>query len=247
MPLGSTSAPTLGPGQFVTAKFEIFDHYFDATYCPNAALSNESDPAARFSEVADRGLWLVTRDAAPTIVVKDSEPKGVLSITPGTSANDFVSAQMNGQSFQCTTGRRIYFEARIKTNDADDIKFFIGLASTDTTGTTAGPVLDGTTASIGFRNVLGNTTTFLAMSESASTESTGTAGTLADDTFTVLAFEVIERSRINFYVNGALVYTATSNIPLTTEYLTPTMEVGSPTGTTATTLEVDYTYFAIED
>lgn len=245
--LGSQTLPQiLGPGGIGTMPAVYFNHFVTAFYCPNAALANESNPAAEFAEVADRGAWLVTRDAAPAIIVKDAEPGGVLRITPGTSANDFVSCQLNGEAFAVAANRRIWFEARFKTNDADDIKFFLGLCSTDVTGSTAGPILDGTNDSIGFRNVLGNTTTFLCLTEDDATETTSTAGTLADDTFTTVALEVIGTDQVKFYVNGALVARHTANLPDAAAALTLSMEVGSPTGTTATTLEVDYIWCSQE-
>lgn len=237
---------TIGvPGGLLELPIEYFDDFMGGSggYVADLALSSESDPAARFSEVADAGVWLVTRDAAPTITGVDSGLGGWVRISPNTNANDFVSCQMNGQPFQVRAGKKIKMQFRVKTNDADDIKFFIGLASTDATGTTAGPILDGTNDSIGFRNVLGNTTTFLSLVEDDTNETTGTGGTLADDTFIVLGVEVDGRNAVRFYVDGALVNTISTNIPDEGAYLTPTIEVGSPTGTTATYLDVDYVWF----
>lgn len=233
-------APTQHPGAGVDMPVIFEDDFLKGGYCPDLALSSESDPAAKFSEVADRGEWLVTRDAAPTLVIADDDHGGVLTITPGTSANDFVSLQANGRAFVTKAGRRIIFKTRIKSNDTDDLKFFVGLAGTDVTGTTAGPILDGTNDSIGFRNVLGNTASFLYIVEDDTSETTGAAGSLTDATFTDLAFELIGTERVNFYVNGLLVGTETTGLIDAGVGLTPTIEVGSPTGTTATNLSLDY-------
>jgi hypothetical protein len=241
------------PGSSLARDPYFWDDFFEGGCAMDAALANESDPAGKFAFTENLGAWLITTDgtkaAAMATIVDNagtaaSEGSGVLRLTPGTSANDFVSAQMNGAPWITRTthgGRRIEFETRIRTNDADDIKFVAGLCTPDVTGSTAGPLLDGTTAGVYFRNDAGGTGAFEAVSESASTETeTAAVGTLADDTWTVLKIVVLDRTRVEFYVDGTLVATHVTNIPLTTEGLTPTLEVGSPTGTTATYLDVDY-------
>lgn len=237
MPLTTRLPISQVPGEPLQIGVEFFDDFVTG--------GQGTTVGHKFATDADAAEWLVTADNGGSNVISDAEPGGVLTITPGTGANDFRSLQLNGEAFatRSSTPRRIIFEARVKTNDADDIKFFVGLATTDATGNTAGPILDGATASIGFRNTAGNAAAFDYVCESASTETTAPTGkSLADDVFTILRFEVHDRDRVDFFVNGKLVATAKSNIPLETEYLTPTLEVGSPTGTTATNLKVDYVY-----
>jgi hypothetical protein len=248
------------PGGSIARDPFVFDDFMAGGCAMDAALANESDPAGKFSFTADAGEWLVTTDgtkaaAMVTIVdaagtaASDGGGGGVLRLTPGTTAADFVSIQRNGAPFITRTtgqGRRIAFQTRIKTNDADDIKFLVGLATPDVTGSTVGPLLDGTTAGFYFRNAAGNTTSFYAVCESASTETEVaiTAATLADDTWIDLRIEVENRDVAKFYVNGALAATIKTNIPLTTEGLTCSYEVSSPTGTTATLLDIDLDYAA---
>src|SRR5690606_22205427 len=113
---------TQAPGQPIRAAgvVEFFDHFIEGGYCPDAALANESDPAAKFSEVADRGAWLVTRDGAPTIKISDAEIGGVLTVTTGSRADDFVSMQLNGEAFSVQAGTSMMIQSRIKIRDADD-------------------------------------------------------------------------------------------------------------------------------
>lgn len=197
----------------------------------------------KFSSTADVGQWLLTTDNSGTVTIADAAPDGVARSTPGTSANDFNSIQMNGEAWTVNASRDIYFATRIRTNDADDIKFYIGLGSTDVTGTTAGPLLDGTNNSICFRNTAGNTTSFTCVTEDDTTETvTSAVGDLADSVWKELAFVVRGTSRVEFYVDNVLVATHTTNLPDAGDGLTLSFEVGSPTGTTATYLDIDYVY-----
>lgn len=194
-----------------------------------------------FSTTADLAEWFVSADNGGTNTIADANPNGVLRITPGTSANDYRSMQLNGEAFGLHASRNITIKTRIRTNDADDIKFAVGLFTTASgTLASAGPVLDGVTNSVGFRNVAGNTTTFLSITEDDTTETTNTAGTLADSTWTDLRIDVYGTTKVVFWVNGAVVATHTTNLPDSGDGLTLTFEVGSPTGTPATYLDVDY-------
>lgn len=216
-----------------------FDDFLEGGYCPDAALASESDPAAKFSEVADRGVWLVTRDAAPTIAISDAEPGGVVAITTGASANDFVSLQMNGEAWTVNANKNIYFEARVKLADADDTQWFVGLASTDVTGSTLGPILDGTNDSIGFRQNADTGVDIDCLTEDDTTETETDSGVdVADDTYVRLAFRVIGTERVDFYVNGDKVASHSTNLPDAGAGLTATIEVHSPTASSA--MEVDY-------
>lgn len=226
--------PTVNPGQSVPMPVTYFDDF--------VAGGTGTTVGGKFATTANAAEWLNSTDNSGTCIISDAEPGGVLALTPGTSANDYVSIQLNGEAFALAANRKIIWESRLKISDVDDAKFFVGLASTDaSTSATAGPVLDGTNDSIGFRNVLGNTATFLYVVEDDTSETTGTAYTAAaDDTFITLRFEVDGTSQVRFYVNGAIVATIKTGLPDSGAALTPTFEIGSPTGTTATVMEIDY-------
>ena len=236
MTLGYASpflAPTQNPGQSVPMPVTFFDDFI--------AGGQGTTIANKFATTADAGEWLKTVDNSGTSVISDAEHGGVLTLNPGTAAANFLSIQLNGEAFALAANRKIIWEARLKISDVDDGNFFAGLASTDVTGTVIGPILDGVNDSIGFRNVLGNTATFLYVVEDDTNETTGTAYTAAtDDTFMVLRFEVDGTDRVRFYVDGALVGTVKTNLPDSGAALTPTFEIASPTGTTATVMEIDY-------
>ncbi len=218
-----------------------FDDFIVGGFVIDAALANETDPSSKFSNIADSGEWLVTYDVAPTIVIADAEPGGLLVVTTGSNANDFCSCQMNGQAWAVTALKDIYFEARIKLDDTDDTQWFLGLCSTDVAGTTLGPILDsvGSNGSmIGFVQD-GDTDVdidYIVQNGGTATQA-DTLVNVADDTYVTLAFQVLSAGAVNMFVNGVLVANVATNIPVN-DALTLSMEVHSPTA--SSTLEVDY-------
>jgi hypothetical protein len=243
--MGFPNISTIGswtPGQGIDRDPEYFNDFQTAFYCPNLGLPGESNPAAEFSEVADRGVWLVTRDAAPTIVVEDAAAGGILRITTGSSAADFCSCQMNGQPWVVASNKDIYFCCRMAVDDADDTRWFIGLAAADVSGSTLGPILDGVSESLGFRQTVATGVDIFALTEDGNNETTTDTGIdMANDTFVELAFWVQSNSRVLYYVNGNLKATHATNIP-NGDDLTLTMEVQSPTASSQ--LRVDYLFCA---
>lgn len=233
-----------GPGFNALASardISFFDDFIAGGYMADLALASESDPGAKFSEVANAGEWLVTRDVAPTIVIADAEPGGLLLITTGANANDFVSCQMNGEAWAVAALKDIYFEIRLKVDDANDTQWIVGLCSTDTTGTTVGPVLDsvGSAGSmIGFVQD-GDTAVdidILCQNGGTATQADSLIN-IVDNVFITLAFRVSGIDQVEYFINGVSVGTSTTNIP-SGDALTLTMEVHSPTA--SSTLEVDY-------
>ncbi len=137
--------------------------------------------------------------------------------------------------------RDIIFEARVKFDDANDTRWFIGLATTDATGTTIGPILDGVNDSIGFRQD-GDTDIDIDCITEDDTNETTTDSTVnvLDDTYLTLTFVVSGTSNVKFYIDGTLQVTHTANLPDSGAVLTPTFEVHSPTA--SSTIEIDYIY-----
>jgi len=127
---------------------------------------------------------------------------------------------------------------RVKFDDANDTRWFVGLATEDVAGTTLGPILDGVVESIGFRQTTATGVDIFALTEDASTETTTDTGdNVADDTYVVLAFHVLSNTAVKYYVNGIERATHTTNIPDGNE-MTLSFEVQSPTA--SSTIEIDY-------
>lgn len=197
--------------------------------------------AHKFATTADAAEWLQTVDNSGTVVITDAQPGGVITMNPGTGAADFISLQLNGESFAVRNNKKMWFTARFALDDADDAKWFIGLASTDVTGSTAGPIIDGTNDSIGFCNYVGSTADiYYTIEDDTTATTTDSTYDLSDSTFVEVGFFLNGRSYIEMYVNGNRVVKTATNIPDTNAAVTPTIEVSSTTGTTATSMLVDY-------
>lgn len=223
------------PGQAIALPVVFFDDFVTG--------GKGTTIAHKFATTADAAEWLQTVDNSGTVVVTDAAPGGVITLNPGTGAADFISLQLNGEAFALAAGKQLVFEIRFKLDDADDAKWYVGLASTDVTGTVAGPILDGTNDSIGFRNTEGNTYNIFMLCEDDTTEtSTDTTKDLANDTYVILRFEAFGTDRVEFFVDGERVGVVKTNLPDSGAALTPTIEISSTTGTTATTMMVDYIF-----
>lgn len=225
--------------------FAYYDDFIAGGFVVDAALLNESDPSGKFCNLADKGEWLVTSDADPTIVIANAERGGLLLITTGSSANDFASLQMNGEAWAVTAGRDIWFECRVKFDDTNDTRWFIGLASTDVTGTTIGPIMDSVASGNSMIGFIQDGDTGIEIDSLVQNGGTGTQTgegvDLVDDTYNTLAFHVRSNDGVEFFIDGVSVGEITTNIP-DGDAMTLSMEVHSPTA--SSTLEVDYIFCA---
>ncbi len=221
------------PGSVLAGQI-VSDHiYFDDFHTGCVAVGHKFDRAG-----ADASDWLLTDDVDATITTVDDEPGGVIRITTGSNAADFASCQLNGESFKVAAGKDIYCEMRFKFDDTNDTRWFFGLATTDVTGTTLGPILDGVVESIGFRQTTVSGVDVFALLEDNSIETTVDTGVnLVDDTFNVFAFHVISNQRVKFFIDGKQVANFTTNIP-DGDAVTPSMEIQGPTASSF--VEVDY-------
>jgi len=119
--------------------FEDFLHAFEAR---DLALASESDPTGVFSEVADRGKYLITlvgtqgefTIGTPIDGAANASAQGGWGtfITSDDSGNDLICAQMNGESWKLATAKPLYFETRFAIKTITESEVFIGLADTGT-------------------------------------------------------------------------------------------------------------------
>lgn len=233
--------PTVySPGVFGIASHVIFfEDFITGGYGTSVG--------GKFATTANAAEWLVTDDATSTQIIADSGVGGILTLDPSTSAADFCSCQLNGESFAVRNNKKMWFGARFKISDADDGPYFIGMASTDVSGATLGPIYDGTNDSIGFRAASSSSAVMHYVVEDDTNETAATTGTtLEDDTFVEVGFFLNGRSYVEFFVNGSRVAKTSVNIPDDNAYVTPTIEIGSTTGTTSTTMGVDWIYAICE-
>lgn len=183
--------------------------------------------------------WTATEVGTSLQVLTDLR-NGVLRLTSGGTENDGTQLQLGGsgdsetvgECFAPAAGKNLYFETRIKSDDVTQHDFFLGLHIQDTAIIASlgadyiGFMTDDGDALLDIRNAAGS---------SVSTEA-GVA-TLVNDTWITLGFKVTGVSKIEWYVNNALVSTTTLNI--TAELMK--LSIAQLTGEgNAASLDIDY-------
>lgn len=135
------SSPMVG---FPSLNTVYFEDFIDTYGCIDLALANESDPAAIFSEVADRGKWFVTIvDGAggntETVMGRPVDAAtgagaqgGWAEFRTCNADNDALTAQLNGESFKLAANKKLWFETQFIIEDVSESEIFIGLADTGT-------------------------------------------------------------------------------------------------------------------
>ncbi len=245
MALSIPFLPPVGkPGEPLPMPVVYFDDFVTGGF--------EAASANTFSAAADTADWLVTREGASdgTIVMVDGGGNGEVAVTTGSTDNDSMDAQVNGEAFKIASGKTLSWEMRFKVEDITLTDWFVGMAATDTT------IIDGTPDYIGFGNtdngadiraVNGKNQTAGAVAGSSAPSGgslTDTGVDLVNDTYVVVRFEVTETSKVRFYVNGNLKATHTSNLPDDVG-LTPTFAIQCASGA-AEKMTIDYILAVID-
>lgn len=243
---GGAGSIQSGPGFSASASerdIVFFDDFFVGGFIFDDALTGESKPAAKFVDFADVGEWLVTFDILPTIVIANAERGGLLVITTGSNSNDFCSCQHNGEAWAVAAQKDIYFEMRVKFDDANDTRWFVGLCGPEVASSTVGPILDviGSSESmIGFFQNTDTGTDIQIIVQNGGTETTISAGVdVVDNIYLLFAYRVKSNDSVEFFINGNSVGEITTNMP-DADPMTLSMEVHSPTA--SSTIEADYIY-----
>lgn len=161
-------------------------------------------------------VTLVEGGAGETTITHPDGAAGEILITTDAAENDGANLQMTGEAFGLfTSARQGYFGIRLKSGEATQSDFLVGLCITDT------DLLGGVSDGIYFRKVDGSTSV-AAVTEKNSTETeTAAVLTFAADTYYVLEF-YFDGTSVYFYVDGTLVATHTANI-CDDELLTPSI------------------------
>lgn len=161
---------------------------------------------------------LVETGAGETTIATQDGTGGELLITTDAADNDGANLQVIKEAFGLLTSasnRNVYFGIRMKSGEATQSDFLVGLCITDT------DLLGGLSDGVYFRKVDGSTAV-AAVTEKDSTETeTASVATFAADTYVILEFYYVGGS-VYFYVDGTLVATHTANIP-DDELLTPSI------------------------
>lgn len=170
---------------------------------------------------------------------------GVLQLLSAGNEDDGCQIQLGGSADSETTGEswapaastNLWFECRFRMNDVTQQDIFVGLHVQDTT-----IIASRGSDFIGFRTDDGDALLDAeATAGSAATSSEVGVATLVDNTFITVGFKVTGLDRIEFYVNGNLEATQTTNIPTGLMKLSLAQLTGEAV---ANSLEVDYVVVA---
>jgi hypothetical protein len=166
--------------------------------------------------------------------VADTVGGEVALTSTATTDNDGASIQGN-EIFAVDTGKDIFFQTRIKCNDADQTDICVGL----TVNFATNPEAMLTAADRIVFQVDDGDASILCKTEKNGTETSTDSGVdLADNTYVVLGFSVNGTGSVTFYINGKQVAQHTTNIPDDENLALAAMSIsGSASGTRATTLD----------
>lgn len=217
--------------------------------CPTLAWLSDPAIAHRYRNDFHTflvGEWVQTViGTTPTATVHD-EAGGVLLLTTSASDNDAIQLQLGtinaatGLSFQFTSTKPAWFQARIKQSDADTKDWAIGFASADTTVLgDSSAYAQGATEFIGFASdaTLSAGTAHFVTKLTTETAS-ASLGTLADATYITVGFYWDGTTATPWY-NGAKVTSAATALTIPTSALKLTIAVRNA-GAGADTMGIDY-------
>ena len=190
-----------------------------------------------FVEVAidSTNSWTVVKDTGASVAIVADTVGGEVALTStATTDNDGASIQGN-EVFSVDADKVLYFQTRLKCNDADQTDICVGL----TVNFVTNPENMLTAADRIVFQVDDGNASILCKTEKGGTEtSTDSLVDLADDTYVVLGFQAVGTGVVYFFINGKLVATHQTNIPDTENMTLAAMSLsGSASGTRATTLD----------
>lgn len=149
----------------------------------------------------DTNDWTVTTVEAgggdATEAIADANG-GVLVLTNDAGASDSDYLKLAKETFTFLAGKKLYFGARWKVNDADGVSAIMGLHVSDTTPLDAADALYFTIDDDSDSNL-----DFKAIATGASNTVVSAIATVADDTYMVTEFYYDGANDIELYVNGA--------------------------------------------
>lgn len=185
--------------------------------------------------------WTVTETQAGATQALTAGDGGWLALVNSAANNDLNAIQKLPSAFSFTAGKKAFFKARWKVDDATNSALVIGLQVVDTTP------LDVTDGIYFLKSAASTALQFLCRKD-ASTGSTSASNiaTVANDTFMDVAFFYDGDSKVFYAVNGVL----QGSLSATSAYLPDTIttiSIAVANGTAAArTMTVDYVFAAIE-
>jgi hypothetical protein len=151
--------------------------------------------------------WAITLTTSGSIAGVTTLQGGAIKFDSAgnTTSDDGIEAQLTNCMVKPAAGVKIWFEARVKMNDATDL-YYLGLAGVDTTLMASG-VVDDVVDKCGFYHEAASTDNKISAISARTTveEKFTDIGTNEDDTFVKLGFMIDGLTAVYFYRNGVLV------------------------------------------
>ena len=184
--------------------------------------------------------WTVVKDSGAAVAIGADVAGGVITMTSAATTDDDGSSIQGNEIFALASGRDIWFRANIQSSNADDMDLCAGL----TVNFATNPEAMLTAADRIVFQINDGDGSILCKTEKNGTETSTDSGVdAADATNVELAFHVVGTSYVEFFVDGSLVATHTTNLPDDEELTVGVMQLsGSATGTLSATL--DYVFAA---
>lgn len=146
-------------------------------------------------------MYDVVKDAGAAVAVQDVLG-GVARITStATTDNDGGLIQCTANSLARTSGKKLWFEARVKVSDADQGEMFVGLAEQAAADPEA--VIAATIHRMGFELVDGSAVLNFSNCDGTANSLTSTGVSMSDDTFIKVGF-YYDGTTISVYVDRVL-------------------------------------------
>jgi hypothetical protein len=179
--------------------------------------------------------WTVVKDSGASVaIIADTTGGEVTLLSAATTDNDGASIQGN-EIFTVAADKDIFFETRIKCSDADQTDICVGL----TVNFATNPEAMLTAADRIVFQVDDGDASILCKTEKSGTETSTDSGIdMVDATYIVLGFSVNGTGSVQFFINGSIVATHTTNIVDDENLTVAAMSLsGNATGTRATDLD----------
>jgi hypothetical protein len=150
-----------------------------------------------------------------TVTIVDGSA-GELLLTTDANENDGINFQKTIENFSLGTGQSLtYFGIRLKSSEATQSDFLVGLCITDTT------LLGGMTDGVYFEKLDGGTGVSFATEKDSTETQTDSLHTFAADTYVTLEL-IYNGANVEAYIDGVYKATHSTNLP-DNELLTPSI------------------------
>lgn len=179
-------------------------------------------------------------DSSEVLALAADALNGELTVTPNDADDDSTALQLNNEFVKLSSGKKVWFEAKVKVDDADNCDLRVGLAVNDTTP------LDATDRVLFSLTDASASLSCETVKDTSNSDSLSAIATVEDATYVKLGLYWNGANKIEVYVDRRKVgeLTDTTDIP-TDENLAPTLFIRNGSAA-ARTLTVDYIFIAQE-